>query len=210
MNRQFLASSLVLLTVFGLQTHWSRASAQQPTPSPPVVPEFAKIISIGVGYSPGGEFTKFVFVGEDGKYHHWLEAWKTKGSSSANIVIYAMEPHYIITWGRGPVFTSVFNPSCFPSAAPNFGEKDYWVVLLKGRKLDFILLDQDEDQKTVKGIFSNLQAAASQSRAGGLLDTPNRMSMWETNIMSRFQKGKRQWIKPEWLQELTVCIKVGA
>jgi hypothetical protein len=82
--------------------------------------------------------------------------------------------------------------------------------VLKGRKLNFILLDQEEDQKSVKSVFTNLQAAATQSRAGGLLDTPNRMSMSESNIVSRFQKGKRQWLKPEWLQELTVCIKVGA
>src|SRR6185436_4163473 len=179
-----------------------------PTPSP-VVPEMGKIRDLGVGYSPRGEFTKFFFVGEDGKYHHWLEIWRVKNTSAPNIVIYAMEPNLIITWGRGPILTTVFNPLCFPSAVPNFGEKDYWVALMKGRKLSFQLLDQEEDQNNIKGMFTNLNGAAMQTRAGGLLDTPNRASLWESNIISRFQKGKRKWINPAWVQPLTVCIKAG-
>ncbi|HKQ39921.1 MAG TPA: hypothetical protein VJ063_17720 [Verrucomicrobiae bacterium] len=205
MKRHFLAVALLLVLSAG-----SHALAQQTPPSTTVVPEFPKIISLGVGYSQSGEYSKVMFLGEDGRYHHWLEVWKAKSSPLPNIVIYAMEPHYIITWGRGRVLTNVFNPQCFPSAIPTFGEKDYWVVVLKGRKLDFILLDQEEDQKNVNSIFTNLQAAAFQSRIGGLLYTPNRMTSSESNIVSRFQKGKRQWLKPNWLQELTVCIKVGA
>ena len=209
MKRRLL---LALLLFLSLSTFKTNAAPQQPpaVPSPtPVVPEMGRIRNIGVGYSPGGEFSKFVFVGEDGKYHHWLEVWKAKNSTAPNIVIYAMEPNFIITWGRGPIFTDVFNPQCFPSSAPNFGEKDYWVALMKGRKLSFQLVDQEEDQKNVKGIFANLQGAATQTRAGGLLDTPNRASLWESNIISRFQKGKRQWINPAWVQPLTVCIKAG-
>jgi len=85
-----------------------------------------------------------------------------------------------------------FNAQCLPPASPDFGEKDYWVAVLKGSKLDFPRLVREEDQKNIKDIFSNLQGAATQSRAGGLLDTPSRANLWESNIISRFQKGKRR------------------
>ena len=210
MERRLLFAFLLCLSLSAFKTD---AVAQQPpavpTPSP-VVPEMGKIRDLGVGYSPRGEFSKYLFIGEDNKYHHWLEVWRVKNTSAPNIVIYAMEPNFIITWGRGPILTGVFNPLCFPSTAPVFGEKDYWFASMKGRKLSFQLVDQEDEQNNLKGIFVNLNAAAMQTRAGGLLDTPNRASLWESNIISRFQKGKRKWINPAWVQPMTVCIKAGS
>ena len=179
--------------------------AQQPA----TLPETDKIRDIGVGYSPNGQFSKLVFLGNDGQGHHWLEVWKVRNNDSPNLVNYLIQPHTIITWGRGPVLTELFAPECFPSSVPNFGPKDYWVVGFKNSKLNFVLLDQEEDQKKVAGLFSNLQATATQRRVGGLLDTKGHASMWERNIISQFQKGNRDWIKPEWPQSLTTCIKIS-
>jgi hypothetical protein len=70
-------------------------------------------------------------------------------------------------------------------------------------------LDQEDDQTKVKALFSNLQGTATQRRAGGLLDTKGHASMWERNIISQFQKGNRDWIKPEWAQRLTTCVRIS-
>ena len=200
---------LLFLSVFGFRGYLSDAAAQQTPASPHVLPETDKIRAIGVAYSPGGEFSRFVFVGEDGKSHHRLEVWKAKNNANPNIVNYVIQPKSVITRGRGPILVDAFHRQCFPSHLPKFEEKDYWVATLDGLELKFVLLDKEEDQNIVKGIFLNLQAAATQSRAGGLLNTVSHMSMWETNVISRFQKGKRQWIKPEWGQPLTVCIRIA-
>jgi hypothetical protein len=206
MKQRFVIFSLALvLSASGFLRHFPNAAAQD---APVSVPEPGKIRSIGTGYSATGEFSRFVFIGEDGRGHHWLEVWKAKNNADPNVVNYVMQPRSIITWGRGPILEETFNRQCLPSPRPKFDEKDYWVVMIDGLQLEFRRLDNEEDKNVVKGIFSNLQGAATQSRAGGLLNTTRHVSMWETNIISRFQKGKRQWIKPEWVQPLTACVRI--
>lgn len=182
------------------------AAAQET--SAPALPETGKISAIAVGYSQGGEFSRFLFAGEDGRSHHWLEVWKLKNTSNPSVVNYVMQPRSVIVWGRGPILADAFHRQCFPRYLPKFEEKDYWVATPNGLELQFVRLDKEEDQNNVKGVFSNLQAAATQSRAGGLLDTRGRASLWESNIISRFQKGKRKWINPEWVQTLNICIRI--
>jgi hypothetical protein len=203
MKKRILTSSVFWSVVVCLTLAIS-VSAQQDS----ALPETGKVRAISVAYSQSGQLSRFMFIGENNKSHHWLEVWKVKNTDDPNVVNYIVEPRTVVTWGRGPVLTDVFAPQCFPSSVPQFGPKDYWVAVIKGNKLTFQILDQEEDQRIVKGIFANLQGASTQSRAGGLLDMSRHTSVWEANVMSRFQKGKRDWIKPEWVQSLTVCIKV--
>lgn len=167
-------------------------------------PNFGKIMGIGIGYSQNGQTAKVMFLEEDNRYHHWLDVWNLHGKNS--MVNYIMEPSYIVVWGHGQVLTEVLDSKCMPPSPPMLKDNDYWVATMKQNKFEFTVLSGD-DQKAVKNLLANLQAASSQTRAGGLLDTPNRPSLWEQNIISMFQKGKRNWIHAEWIQPLTVCVR---
>jgi len=207
MRIRILAFSFLLLAVIVMPGNLAGVSAQEnSTAAERTVPDMEKITGIAPYYTLAGDFSKFYFVGEDNRTRHWLDVWKTKKSSSANVINYIMQPDKVITWGRGPILEDAFNHQCLPSTRPNFEEKDYWVALANGLELKFVALEKGEELDTVKAIFSNLQAAATQQRAGGLLDTPNRTNVWESNVMNRFQKGKRKWINPAWVQPITVCI----
>ena len=117
---------------------------------------------------------------------------------------YVVQPNFVVTWGRGPVLTDAFDPQCL-AEPPRFEKDDYWVAKIDGDHLAFIRLEP-EQRKNVEGLFQNLTIAEAHSLAGGTLQTTRRLNTWEENIMSLFQKGKREWVKPEWVQHLTICI----
>lgn len=206
MKYRILTLTFLLLALIGMH-QVGAVSAQKDSVAPAqTVPDMGKIIGISPWYTALGEFSRFYFIGEDNRTRHWLEVWKTRKDSTANVVNYIMERDNVITWGRGPILADAFNHQCLPSSRPKFEEKDFWLALVNGLEIKFVLLEKGEQLDTVKAVFTNLQAAANQQRVGGLLDTPNRTNVWESNVMNRFQKGKRKWINPEWVQPLTVCV----
>lgn len=207
MNRRLIITLLffVSMAVLSGNEYRSVAAQEQAVPSPaPVLPDTEKIRGISFGYTREGVFGKAWFFGEDGKSHHWLEVWRLQRNSTQAVVNYVVQPNLVVTWGHGPVLADAFASQCLAEPS-SFEKDDYWVAKIDGDHLAFVLLNQEE-RKNLEGLFQNLQIAETHNIAGGVLQTTRRLNTWETNIMSLFQKGKRQWLKPEWVQRLTICI----
>ena len=133
MRRLRLMTALAWLAAFAFLSP-SAASAQ--TAPPPELPKVGKPVLIGLAFANDGR-GRVMAADEDGKVEQYLLVW-ADGAKEPDVVVYVLAAgaqHRTVIWGRGPVNRAAFN--CAADAAPQFGEKSFWVATSTASGLKF-------------------------------------------------------------------------